>query len=245
MDYVRFHFILKNLTGTFQIWLDKQNRYLYNAIINRYLCKEAGGNEMPDYPNAQELFEKIMRLQGLLQRQRMQLRAARGPFADPTRGQGRVLAILKMKPEISTRDLSYLLDIRQQSLSELLSKMEKAGYIVRSPLETDRRVMVVKLTEKGENAQQENPDFSNLFDCLTQEEQNAFDGYLSRIISALETNLDGESREARWMEQTRAKMGDEAFERFLSTHGRGDIRSSARLERVEDRRHRRGRSDDT
>lgn len=32
-------------------------------------------------------------------------------------GQGRVLAILKLKPEISQRDLSYLLDMSKQSLA--------------------------------------------------------------------------------------------------------------------------------
>ena len=108
---------------------------------------------MSDRTNAKELFEKLMRLQWLIQRQRLQNRGTRGPFADPTRGQGRVLAILKMQPEISTKDLSYLLDIRQQSLSELLGKLEKAGYITRRPRESDKRVMMVKLTDKGRDAQ--------------------------------------------------------------------------------------------
>ena len=77
---------------------------------------------MSDMINNKELFKKLERLQWLLHRQHQQLHAARGPFADPTRGQGRVLAILKMQPEISTKDLSYLLDIRQQSLSEQTGK---------------------------------------------------------------------------------------------------------------------------
>lgn len=80
--------------------------------------------------------------------------AERGPMADPTRGQGRIIAILKMQDSISTKDLSYLLDIRISSLNELLSKMEKADYIKREPSESDKRVMLVKLTEKGKDEQQ-------------------------------------------------------------------------------------------
>lgn len=152
---------------------------------------------MTDRKDDKDLFIKLERLQWLLHRQHQQLHAARGPFADPTRGQGRVLAILKMKPEISTKDLSYLLDIRQQSLSELLNKLEKAGYITRTPKETDRRVMLVKLTEKGQNAQQEPPDHPDLFGCLQEEEQDAFSDYLSRIIASLELLLGTEDRDGR------------------------------------------------
>lgn len=207
---------------------------------------------MSDMINNKELFKKLERLQWLLHRQHQQLHAARGPFADPTRGQGRVLAILKMQPEISTKDLSYLLDIRQQSLSELLNKLEKAGYITRTPKETDRRVMIVKLTEKGREARQEPPDSPDLFDCLSEEEQNAFSSYLSRIISNLETMLGTDDREdmEQWMEQARSRMGDDAFEHLMAMRSRSFSRSRSdrtRSEREErpGRGRRPGRSDET
>lgn len=172
--------------------------------------------------NSNELLEKIMRLQWLLQRQHQQRHSARGPFTDPTRGQGRVLALLKIQPEISTGDLSYLLGIRQQSLSELLGKLEKAGYITRTPLENDRRVMMVKLTEKGKAAQQEPPEFSGLFDCLTPEEQETLNSYLDRIISKAEAELGVDNREdmEQWMEQARSRMGEDAFEHLMAARGR-------------------------
>lgn len=178
---------------------------------------------MSDRTNAKELFEKLMRLQWLIQRQRLQNRGTRGPFADPTRGQGRVLAILKMQPEISTKDLSYLLDIRQQSLSELLGKLEKAGYITRRPMEIDKRVMMVKLTDKGRDAQQEKPDFSYPFDCLNPEEQLVFGGYLDRVIGKLEEDLGVDKKEdmEQWMEKTRSRIGDDAFEHLMAMRGRG------------------------
>lgn len=178
---------------------------------------------MTEITKNNELFEKLMHLQWLLHRQKQQELAGHGPFADPTRGQGRVLAVLKLQPEISTKDLSYVLGIRQQSLSELLNKLEKAGYVTRFPLETDKRVMVVKLTEKGETAQQSPPDNSDIFDCLTSEEQANFSDYLSRIISAVEAQLSDEEKEnmERWKEQARSRMGDDTFDYLMSMGGRG------------------------
>ena len=52
------------------------------------------------------------------------------PYGDSRRGQGRVLAILKMQPEISQKELLYLLDMRPQSLGELLSKLEKTDTLL-------------------------------------------------------------------------------------------------------------------
>ena len=135
-----------------------------------------------------ELFEKLSRLQWLLQRQHLRSHAEYGPMGDPTRGQGRVLAMLKMKLEISMRDLSYLLAIRHQSLNELLNKLEKSGYITRTPSETDKRSIMVSLTEKGKNEQHMEMDFG-IFSCLNEEEQAAFGEYLDRVIAALEERL--------------------------------------------------------
>lgn len=95
-----------------------------------------------------DLQEKLLKLQWLIQRQRMQEHMENGPLADPTRGQGRVLALLKLQPDISTKDLSYLLGIRQQSLNELLNKLEKNGLVTRVQSEDDKRVMLDKADRK-------------------------------------------------------------------------------------------------
>ncbi len=136
-----------------------------------------------------ELFEKLSRLQWLRHKLHMRDHLEGGPMADTTRGQGRILAILKMQDGISTKDLSYLLGIRISSLNELLAKMEKSGYITREPSEADKRVMLVKLTQKGKNEQQQewNPD--DIFACLSEEEQKAFADYLDRIIAAIEIKI--------------------------------------------------------
>ena len=112
---------------------------------------------------------------------------------DPHRGQGRLLSILKIKPDISQKDLGYLLDMRGSSLGELLVKLERAGYITRTPAEEDRRIINIHLTERGaaaaEQAEKRQADTGRLFDCLSQEEQASLSGYLKRLIMRMDEEL--------------------------------------------------------
>jgi len=167
-----------------------------------------------------ELYEKLTRLQWLLHRQQIRSWTEHGPMADTTRGQGRILALLRMRDGISTRDLSYLLEVRISSLNELLSKLEKAGYITREPFEQDRRVMLVKLTEKGRNEQQPDPiDFGDIFSCLSDEEQQDFGAYLDRIIQALHESVGDDEEE--WFGKVaslRERLGDVGD--LFGRHGR-------------------------
>ena len=155
------------------------------------------------------LLDRLFRLEWLLRLQYMQNYQARGPMASTHRGQGRILSLLKIKPEMSQKELASILDIRPQSLAELLAKLEKAGYVTRTPSETDRRVMEIRLTDEGrsvvhEPEEKEQPD--DLFDCLDSAEREGFAGYLDRLIEHLE-----------------AKFGDD--ERIRGFHGRPDFRS--------------------
>ena len=138
------------------------------------------------------LFERFHRMEGLMHRLHQQSRRDHGPMGDPHRGQGRVLALLKLQPEISQKDLLYLLDMKPQSLGELLAKLEHKGFIIRNPSETDRRVMQIRLTEAGAKAAEKPYDSEDIFQCLSEEEQAVLCGYLDRIIEALEQSLDAD-----------------------------------------------------
>ena len=167
-----------------------------------------------------ELFHKLVRLQRLMDRDRAQ--RFRGRRFDPSRGQGRILAILKMQPEISVRDLSYLLDIRQQSLSELLGKLEKAGYITREASPEDHRSALIRLTEEGRATTDFNEE-RNFFGCLSEEEQAQFGEILSKLIASLEEKVGPEKEEEEhWQESARHRMGPEGFEAFMAM--RRDLR---------------------
>lgn len=169
------------------------------------------------------IYEKLSTLQWLMKRRQMFSQAHSGPFADPTRGQGRILAMLKIQPEIKTRELAYLLGIRQQSLNELLNKLEKSGHVERGPSEEDRRVMVVRLTEKGREVQQPETDYQEILDCLSAEELQQLGEYLDRIIAAFGIKeVDGREEDdiTDWMEQARERMGEEQFGQLMSMRER-------------------------
>lgn len=143
----------------------------------------------------QTLMEQFLRLQAMMQRYFMNRRREHGPFGNPHRGQGRVLNLLKLKPETTQKELSYLLDMRPQSLGELLGKLEKKGYITREQLESDRRVMVIKLTEAGmaaaDNSEEEG---ETIFTVLSEEEQEAFKTIMTKLIDALELEMPEDER---------------------------------------------------
>ena len=155
-----------------------------------------------DQPSAQtqseedrSLFAQFRHMQWLMSCHHMHNHRKHGPMGDPHRGQGRVLSLLKLKHEISQKELTYLLDMRPQSLGELLGKLERGGYITRTPSEADRRVMNIQLTEQGKavpmgDGQKCGAD--DVFACLDDQERATLSGYLERILSTLEEKLSAE-----------------------------------------------------
>lgn len=139
------------------------------------------------------ILEQLRRIE-FLSRRYYGHQGRRGECGDPHRGQGRILSILKLQPEISQRELGYLLDMRKQSLGELLGKLEAKQYITREPSEEDRRVMQIRLTQQGveaaESMSQEKTEREDILAVLTDEEQEALSGYLARLIDELESKVD-------------------------------------------------------
>lgn len=157
-----------------------------------------------------ELAQLIARVNNLLQRYQMKVRREDNKYCDPNRGQGRVLSLLKLQKEISQKQLAYLLDMRSQSLGELLVKLEAQGYVEREPSATDKRVMIVRLTPAGEAAAEEmmrdKADEEEVFSNLTTAEQAMLKELLSRTIENLERKL-GDREEKDPFEKIFEKMG--------------------------------------
>jgi DNA-binding MarR family transcriptional regulator len=136
------------------------------------------------------LDDRLKHLSWLVLRQERSRGLSRtNPAADPGRGQGRILALLKMRDGISTKDLSYLLGIRTSSLNETLGKLERAGLVRREPSPEDRRVMLAKLTDQGRATEQHEVQPLGIYACLTVQEQATLCGYLDRLIAALEQEM--------------------------------------------------------
>ncbi|MCL2200753.1 MAG: MarR family transcriptional regulator [Oscillospiraceae bacterium] len=112
---------------------------------------------------------------------------------DPLKGQGRILKLLKMKPEMAQKELDYLADMRKPMLMETLEKLEQSGYITRED-------SVIRLTDAGAKAADEvndNPvQISKVLDCMSEEELRTFSRYLARLITCFEEQFPGEDFEA-------------------------------------------------
>lgn len=160
------------------------------------------------------VIEQLQQLQMLMHRTMFHTFAGDGRTRDPRRGQGRVLAILKIKPEISQRDLTYLLDMSKQSIAELLTKLEKNKYITREQSEEDKRVMIIKLTKEGmqaaENVEDSVPETAKFLNCLNDAELATFSEYLERIIKSCEEQFPNDDFEQR----------RKAMEAFMLQHDR-------------------------
>lgn len=159
--------------------------------------------------------EQLRQLELLMRHASFYESARRETGYDPRRGQGRVLLLLKMKPELTQKELSYLLDMSRQALAELLSKLEKNGYITREPSEKDNRTMVVKLTDPGLKEADvvlgDAAETTKVLDCLSDEELATFSGYLGRIIEAYELRFprDDFEKHQKIREELLARYGIE------------------------------------
>lgn len=140
---------------------------------------------------SEALMRAFTRTEHLLHRyHRMKERERRG--FDPRRGQGRILALLSKVPEISQKELAFLLDIRPQSLGELLRKLEQSGLIERTPSPEDRRLMRVQLTPAGKSACPSPETDTEVFDCLSEAEQQD----LCRLLGAISAHLQALTADA-------------------------------------------------
>jgi DNA-binding MarR family transcriptional regulator len=162
-----------------------------------------------------DLMEQFLQFEVLLHRYHTNQFKNFGPLGNPHRGQGRVLSILKIKNEISQKELGYLLDMRNTSLGELLNKLEQNGYIERSPSTEDRRTSVIRLTPEGKKTADKIDDATNereqlnldkVFNCLNKKEQSNLNSYLERISTELkrqlvEQGIDDPAFEARIRER--------------------------------------------
>lgn len=105
-------------------------------------------------------------------------------------GQGKILALLKAKDGLSTKEMSYLLGIRTSSLNESLAKLEKNGYITREPSLKDKRIILNKLTAKGQNLQRPHTKVADIFDCLDQQQRQCFNECLDLLLKQTNAKLE-------------------------------------------------------
>lgn len=90
--------------------------------------------------------------------------------------QKRILIILKEAGPLTQKELTERLGVQPGSASEILSKLENAGLIIRTQNEIDRRTTDIQLTDAGtelalEAAELRQQRHEEMFSCLTLEEK--------------------------------------------------------------------------
>lgn len=104
-------------------------------------------------------------------------------------GRGRLMGLLTDNGEMNQSGLAALLEIRPQSLSELLTKMEADGLILRRQSEDDKRQIIVSLTEEGsrrvgEFREAQRQRSEKLLSSLSENEKEELARILQKIIEA-------------------------------------------------------------
>lgn len=132
--------------------------------------------------------------------------------------QKRILIILSESEMITQRNLTERLGIQPGSASEILSKLEGAELIIRTPNETDRRTMNVCLTDIGrkraaEALAQRKKRHEEMFSCLSEEEKLELLSLLERVCADWRTRYS-ENGNAR-------KRARYHHERHEAPHGYG------------------------
>lgn len=101
-------------------------------------------------------------------------------------GQKRILRILNSDSPMTQKDLQEKLNIQAGSMSEILTKLENNGFVIKKRDESDKRKAVLLITDKGREAfaadrENELKNNRHLFDSLTEDEQISLLNILQKL----------------------------------------------------------------
>ncbi len=111
-------------------------------------------------------------------------------------GLGRVIFALLQEDGTPISDLADRTALGKSTLTDSLDRLADAGLIIRERHPTDRRSILVYLTEKARNLNEEyikvSQEMTDLFyGGFSQEEIRIFERYLARLLSNLSYAIEG------------------------------------------------------
>lgn len=102
------------------------------------------------------------------------------------RGQERIFSILMENPRISQKRVQDMMEIQSGSISELVNKMEKKGFLRRERDEDDKRKINLILTQKGKDSYKESGikeiETSEMLRVLSKSEQDELKIILKKLV---------------------------------------------------------------
>ena len=179
-------------------------------------CKDCYNPFEFDQVNNQLLFHKFIMINEILDRRN---KKQNPEMKSITKGQGRLIILLKRKDNISTKALSEILNISVTSLNETLNKLEQQKFIRKVPSPKDKRVLLVELTEEGRAIEFKNHEDIDIFDTLSKEEKENLNEYLNRLTIALHKKFKEENPERY---EKIIKNRKEIFEKYFKEFNPND-----------------------
>ena len=121
--------------------------------------------------------------------------------------QGRILFVLWRKDGLSIRELAGKTSLSKSTLTSMLDRLEVTGYIERTPSVSDRRKILIKLSEKDRKLRNIYKKVSKemtllFYDGFSAGEISKFEKYLKKILE----NLTAFERETKHNCQKRAEF---------------------------------------
>ena len=179
-------------------------------------CKDCSNPFEFDQVNNQLLFHKFIMINEILDRRN---KKQNPEMKSITKGQGRLIILLKRKDKISTKALSEILNISVTSLNETLNKLEQQNFIRKVPSPKDKRVLLVELTEEGRAIKFKNHEDIDIFDTLSKEEKENLNEYLNRLTITLHKKFKEENPERY---EKIIKNRKEIFEKYFKEFNPND-----------------------
>ena len=109
---------------------------------------------------------------------------------DVNPGQGRILYVLWNNDEIPINELAKQTALGKSTLTTMLDRLESEGHLIRVRSQDDRRIILIKLTEKNKALHEKYRRVSQqmtaqFYRDFTAKEIDAFEAFLVRILQNL------------------------------------------------------------
>jgi len=104
--------------------------------------------------------------------------------------QGRIMFVLWNNNNLPIHELSKETQLSKSTLTSMLDRLEKAGYIKRTPSKKDRRKIIINLIKVDKEFEQNyinvSKEMLNLFyNDFSEEEIDSFESFLKRLLDNL------------------------------------------------------------
>ena len=109
--------------------------------------------------------------------------------------QGRILYVLWQGDELTISQLSAQTSLANTTLTSMLDRMEQSGLIQREPSPSDRRALLIRLTDKARALREDYDRISQRMNAryylgFTEAEIRQFESYLQRVLDNLQGGFD-------------------------------------------------------